>query len=112
MKQNVDIEKLIVVLKRLASDPSRKKAKARVLKELLPSITQSREAGVPHSEIHKVICESGLDISFGTYQVTLHRLMKKGPIKKAVVVQKPSLKKPDVNEKFDWNAEKSKEVKW
>lgn len=123
----IDFEGLKSAIKRLASNPSLKKPRARTLRDLLPVIKSAREAGVPHAEIHRVLCKFGLEMSFGTYQVTLHRTLKRelkkeekteAPAVQKLVTpasQKPAVEKKDLGgrpERFNWNELKNMKPEW
>jgi hypothetical protein len=47
---------------------------ARVLRRLLPRIEQELAKGYMHRQVHLVLVEQGIEMTFAYYQLTLHRI--------------------------------------
>lgn len=73
---NADTLAIAEGLQRLATDSS-KRSKAARLREVLPNVEAASAAGVPQSEIVKVLAASGLELSEKSLGVMLSRIRKK-----------------------------------
>ena len=73
-------------------DPVPAKSKTRQLEVLLPGIEAALIQGHGHHVIHEHIKNTvGLDLTFRTYKITLHRIRKRRDESNAKTVQRPTV---------------------